>query len=59
MAGVIGTDKFAYDVWGDTVNIGKRMEEQGGREEFKSPNEQRHKSNNMTREKSFNFTRGV
>jgi putative ABC transport system substrate-binding protein len=21
MAGVIGTRKFAYDVWGDTVNI--------------------------------------
>jgi class 3 adenylate cyclase len=24
MAGVIGTRKFAYDVWGDTVNIGIR-----------------------------------
>jgi adenylate cyclase len=26
MAGVIGTRKFAYDVWGDTVNITARME---------------------------------
>src|SRR5262245_66142207 len=26
MAGVIGTRKLAYDVWGDTVNIAARME---------------------------------
>jgi adenylate cyclase len=26
MAGVIGTRNFAYDVWGDTVNIAARME---------------------------------
>jgi len=26
MAGVIGTRKFAYDVWGDTVNIASRLE---------------------------------
>jgi adenylate cyclase len=26
MAGVIGTSRFAYDVWGDTVNIAARME---------------------------------
>ena len=26
MAGVIGTRKFAYDVWGDTVNISARLE---------------------------------
>jgi len=26
MAGVIGTHKFTYDVWGDTVNIAARME---------------------------------
>jgi adenylate cyclase len=27
MAGVIGTRKFSYDVWGDTVNLAARMEE--------------------------------
>jgi class 3 adenylate cyclase len=27
MAGVIGTRKFAYDVWGDTVNIAARLEQ--------------------------------
>ena len=26
MAGVIGTRKFAYDVWGDTVNMAARIE---------------------------------
>ena len=29
IAGVIGKRKFAYDVWGDTVNIASRMETQG------------------------------
>jgi class 3 adenylate cyclase/PAS domain-containing protein len=27
MAGVIGTKKFAYDIWGNTVNVASRMEE--------------------------------
>ncbi|WP_448571222.1 adenylate/guanylate cyclase domain-containing protein [Trichothermofontia sp.] len=29
IAGVIGTSKFIYDLWGDAVNVASRMESQG------------------------------
>jgi adenylate cyclase len=29
MAGIIGTDKFSYDVWGETVNLAARLESHG------------------------------
>jgi adenylate cyclase len=29
VAGVLGTHKIAYDVWGDAVNTAKRMESYG------------------------------
>lgn len=28
MAGIIGCNKFSYDVWGDTVNLAARLESQ-------------------------------
>jgi adenylate cyclase len=29
VAGIVGTKKFAYDIWGDTVNTAARMEQSG------------------------------
>jgi adenylate cyclase len=42
MAGVIGTRKFSYDVWGDAVNLAARLESSGEPERIQVSAETRH-----------------
>jgi adenylate cyclase len=52
IAGVVGKKKYAYDLWGDTVNVAARMETSGTPGEI-------HLSDNTYRliSDKYNFTR--
>lgn len=39
LAGIIGTDKFSYDVWGPTVNLASRMESSGAPGKIQVPDD--------------------
>jgi adenylate cyclase len=41
MAGIIGTHKFSYDVWGDAVNLAARLESSGEAERIQLSDEAR------------------
>jgi class 3 adenylate cyclase len=41
MAGIIGTHKFSYDVWGDAVNLAARLESSGEAERIQVSDEAR------------------
>lgn len=34
VAGIVGMKKFAYDIWGDTVNTASRLESSGVQEKL-------------------------
>ena len=36
-AGVIGTTKLFYDIWGDTVNVASRMDSTGEKDKIQVP----------------------
>ena len=36
VAGIVGVKKFAYDIWGDTVNTAARLEQKGAIKEYRT-----------------------
>lgn len=48
VAGIVGIIKFAYDIWGDTVNVAAAMERQGVEGKLISPDRPTKLSNTNT-----------